>query len=177
MPLNPFGALPLFAGAAWCGIRLLQTSSAGPLERSRDVTAVCAMLAAFLYCIGRGHDNNILNISPFMLLVAVRAFSRPENGKDINLDLVRLAVASVAAIMGFSNWWSYPFSSGSPSGYAVLAPAMTVLASPLEAVAKSVNNPAGSLVSFFLSSTRPATGLYPAFRAASGKIRMACHQQ
>jgi len=137
MPLNPFGALPLFAGAIWCGMRLLQTPPVDQVERQRDVTAVCAMLAAFLYCIGRGHDNNILNISPFMLLVAVRMLGRPSAAVS-----ARLAVASVAAIIGFSTWvGGHPFTGGSPSGYAALAPVLKPADSDVDKIAAAVGNP------------------------------------
>ncbi len=138
LPLNPFGALPFFAGVVWFGVRLLQTPPADPVERQRDVTAVCAMLAAFLYCVGRGHDNNILNISPFMLLVAVRMFSRSSE----HAAQSRLAIASAAAIIGFSTWvGGHPFSAGGPSGFDALRPALVKADSDVDKIAAAIKNP------------------------------------
>jgi hypothetical protein len=105
LPPNPLGSVWFFIFAMVAGISaaalLLKGKDAGRGVASLFV-CLLALFAVFSYYVGRSHDNNILNIMPFLVLVlaAVESFAPiPALSRS-----ARVALASSLALVLFFGW-------------------------------------------------------------------------
>lgn len=108
-PANPFGPLWL--------VVIIALMAVGKLMR-RDLhntgtlfACLIAMLAVFSYYLSRSHDNNILNLLPFVLLVALCLLSqgakttRPVDAFSHGFSLIfMLSVTVFVAVFNFGVW-------------------------------------------------------------------------
>jgi hypothetical protein len=125
LPPNPLGSVWFFAFAMVTGI-----SAAAILLKSKDAgrgfaslfVCLLALFAVFSYYVGRSHDNNILNIMPFLVLVvvAVESFAPiPALSRS-----ARVALASSLALVLFFGWSAWRQTS--PVDYANSGPAASM---------------------------------------------------
>jgi len=113
LPIDPKGAIWFFGFTLISGL----IAAALSLGNSNDEASfagifVCllALYATFSYYIGRSHDNNLLNLMPFLVLVlaAVRAFSRSATLSRS----AHVALASVLALTPLFGWSAHNQPSG-----------------------------------------------------------------
>jgi hypothetical protein len=80
LPINPAGAIWFFAAALVLGLAALYWTlrlSGNSREFRQAFLLVLLAYATFSYFLGRSHDNNLLNILPFQMLVLLAAFRAP----------------------------------------------------------------------------------------------------
>ena len=103
LPANPTGPIWLaLAAAALLAIAQLRADA-----RGIRVGFVCLMglLAVGSYYLGRSHDNNVLNLLPFVVLALTAALAI--GLKDIGSGFAQIALAGVVAYVatfGFDSW-------------------------------------------------------------------------
>jgi hypothetical protein len=103
LPANPTGPIWLaLATAAAVAVAQLQADA-----RGIRVGFVCLMglLGAGSYYLGRSHDNNVLNLLPFVVLALTAALGI--GLKDVASGFAQVALASVVALLatfGFESW-------------------------------------------------------------------------
>jgi hypothetical protein len=108
LPINPFSDTLLLVGIFGLGGWLLVRRAPDPISARRDRVAVFLMFAATSYWLGRSHPNNICNLMPFQVLVALRVLDRP--GKPSALaHVTELGVAISVAALALSPWHSVPY--------------------------------------------------------------------
>jgi hypothetical protein len=121
---NPLGSFWFFAFTMIAGIGtaalLIRNKNAGG-EFASLFVCILSSFAVFSYYIGRSHDNNILNLAPFLVLVLASIQSFAPNAALSRSASVALA-SSLAAVMffGWSTWrqtsWSdYANADGAAS--------------------------------------------------------------
>jgi len=118
--LNPPGPLPIdFNGTIWFFISLVALAfinnwqifkqSGNTALFRRGFLLLLLAYSTFSYFLGRSHDNNILNIAPFMLLVLLHCFSTSAAHTSR-----AIATALLAALIGWSStfgWYAWHPSS------------------------------------------------------------------
>jgi hypothetical protein len=105
MPINPRGTIwfSLACMICWCAAWTLSPRAAMRDDHARASWLVALLcLATFTYYLGRSHDNNILNLLPYLalLLFATRAIT-PVGA------LRTLATTLLAALIGWSTAFGY----------------------------------------------------------------------
>lgn len=104
LPINPSGAIWFFGMAVVAGImgvhRQLQTSS-DSRQTHNVIILLLASYAAASYFLGRSHDNNLLNISAFFLLLALAV-----------RELRQMVLLRTAACGLIAAWLAYPVLMG-----------------------------------------------------------------
>jgi hypothetical protein len=127
-PPNPLGSFWFFAFTMIAAI-----SAAALLIRNRDASGefaslfVCilSLFAVFSYYIGRSHDNNILNLMPFLVLVLVGVQSfAPVSALSRSGGV---ALAATLACVIFFGWSAWRQTSWSDYGNADAAAAMSYI--------------------------------------------------
>ena len=101
LPINPSGAILFFIAVLALGLAALYSTlrlSGNTREFRQIFLLVLLAYATFSYFLGRSHDNNLLNLLPFQLLVLLVAFRAPI------ADWVRTAAAVLlASLIGWSS--------------------------------------------------------------------------
>jgi hypothetical protein len=114
LPIDPKGAIWFFGFTVISGLIAAALAIRNRTdEASFAIIFVCllALCATFSYYLGRSHDNNILNLMPFLVLVlaAVRAFSRSATlSRSAHVTL-----ASVLALTPLFGWSARHQAAGS----------------------------------------------------------------
>lgn len=101
MPINPHGAIWYFLLATVIGVSTLLHSwhrTGDTVSFRRGFLVQLLSYSTFSYFLGRSHDNNLLNIMPFVLLVLLNAISTADNKI--------LSRASVVLTATFIGWFS-----------------------------------------------------------------------
>ena len=113
--LNPPGEMPIgYGGALWFFIATIGLGAwvnwrsfrqAGNTRDSRQ-GLVLLLLAyfTFSYFLGRSHDNNVLNLLPFMLLVLLYAWARSEGFAHALAAGLLASLLGWLAVFNWSNW-------------------------------------------------------------------------
>jgi hypothetical protein len=114
LPIDPKGAIWFFGFTVISGLVAAALVIRNKTdEASFAIIFVCllSLYATFSYYLGRSHDNNILNLMPFLVLVlaAVRAFSRSATLSRT----AHVALASVLALTPLFGWSARQQASGS----------------------------------------------------------------
>jgi len=101
LPINPSGAILFFIAVLVLGLAALYSTLrlSGNTREFRQILLLGLLAyATFSYFLGRSHDNNLLNLLPFQLLVLLVAFRAPI------ADWVRTAAAVLlASLIGWSS--------------------------------------------------------------------------
>jgi hypothetical protein len=101
LPINPSGAIWFFIAVLGLGLAALYSTlkiSGNTREFRQIFLLVLLAYGTFSYFLGRSHDNNLLNLLPFQLLVLLVAFRAPI------ADWVRTAAAVLlASLIGWSS--------------------------------------------------------------------------
>ena len=108
MPINPHGAVWFFIFVTIIGIGTLMQlwSRAGDtLSFRRGFLVLLLSYGVFSYFLGRSHDNNLLNIMPFVLLVLLNAISTAE-GKLLPMASTVLSATFIGwlSLFGWQAW-------------------------------------------------------------------------
>lgn len=108
IPVSPFGTVWFFGCAlvaAFIGLALHLRNTPPTRPTKNLVISLLAAYGASSYFLGRSHDNNLLNISVFfvILLLAVRAMARPQPLRMAACGMLACLIAYVALING-SMW-------------------------------------------------------------------------
>jgi hypothetical protein len=114
LPIDPKGSIWFFGFTLISGLIAAVLSIGNKSDEASFASIfVCllALYATFSYYIGRSHDNNLLNLMPFLVLVlsAVRAFSRSTTLSRS----AHVALASVLALTPLFGWSARNQASGS----------------------------------------------------------------
>ncbi len=103
LPVNPMGPVSLaLAAAAAVAIAQLRADARGV---RLGLVCLVSLFAAGSYYLGRSHDNNVLNLLPFIVLALTAALAI--GLKDIAFGFVQVALAGVVALLatfGFESW-------------------------------------------------------------------------
>jgi hypothetical protein len=115
LPINPRGTIWYFVFSmalsvyvAWTGWRL--TGNATRFRRS--LTLQLLAFSTFSYFLGRSHDNNLLNVLPFIMLMLLDTLT---NAKGIfNRQAAAITLASLLAWLAVFGWgpWQEAYRSG-----------------------------------------------------------------
>jgi hypothetical protein len=101
LPIDPEGAIWFFISVLALGLAALYSTLrlAGNTREFRQIVLLVLLAyATFSYFLGRSHDNNLLNLLPFQLLVLLVAFRAPI------ADWARTAAAVLlASLIGWSS--------------------------------------------------------------------------
>ena len=116
----PPGRLPVMAlGALWFALAVLVLAgfalarSAAPAQRRALYAVMLAALAAFSYFLSRSHDNNVLNLLPWLiltLLAAQQALPVP-----VAAGFLRAALAGIVALTASINFHPWTLREGAAS--------------------------------------------------------------
>lgn len=100
-PINPYGGILYFILVTSIGIATLfhlwHKSGDTFIFRS-GFLILLSCYSVFSYCLGRSHDNNFLNILPFILLVLLHIISAINNKK---FYLYRISLTCLMALLGW----------------------------------------------------------------------------
>jgi hypothetical protein len=117
----PPGRLPVFPlGAVWLAsailllalVALICTGDRGSKRRSLQAVLLTA-LAAGSYYLSRSHDNNILNLLPFLILLLLAVqMARPSL---FNAGFIRATLAGIIALTASINFHAWTVAPGAPS--------------------------------------------------------------
>jgi hypothetical protein len=126
IPIKPFGAIWFFGSALAVGILGLQYRSRDPATERQNQNLAAVLLATYgasSYFLGRSHDNNLLNISVFfvLLLLAVRTLPQPRVLRVAASGMLACLIAY--AVLGNWSTWGEILKDG---GFAKFEPASTV---------------------------------------------------
>lgn len=95
MPINPRGAVWYFVAVATIGLFALVScyrTAGDTLSFRRGYLLQLLCYAAFSYFLGRSHDNNLLNILPFAMLVLLHAMTTVDSKMVASASVVLFAV-------------------------------------------------------------------------------------
>jgi hypothetical protein len=130
-PPNPLGSFWFFAftmAAAISAAALLIRNRNASSEFASIFVCVLSLFAVFSYYIGRSHDNNILNLMPFLalVLVGVQSFApSPALSRS-----ARGALAAPRAAVMFFGWSAWRQTSWSDYANADVAASMSYVRGP-----------------------------------------------
>lgn len=124
--LNPPGPLPINSGGTlWFFVAVLGVGTWANLRSFRregntaglrhGMALTLLAYSTFSYFLGRSHDNNVLNLLPFLLLVLLHAWSRtPAFGRSLAAGLLA-GVLGWLSVFGWGAWnsaaqaWAQPW--------------------------------------------------------------------
>lgn len=108
LPINPSGAILFFLAVLALGLAALYSTFrlAGNTREFRQIfLLVLLAYATFSYFLGRSHDNNLLNLLPFQLLVLLAASRAPIAGWARTAAAVLLAsLIGWSSVFGWEVW-------------------------------------------------------------------------
>jgi hypothetical protein len=108
LPINPAGAIWFFAAVLVLGLAALYSTlrlSGNNREFRQAFLLVLLAYATFSYFLGRSHDNNLLNLLPFQMLVLLVAFRAPIAGWARTAAAVLLAsLIGWSSVFGWDVW-------------------------------------------------------------------------
>jgi hypothetical protein len=108
LPPNPFGPLAMVVILSLVALRRLFHD--GAVDSGMLYACLLTMIAAFSYYLSRSHDNNILNLLPFVLLVAfavVRPSQKTPQPRAFDVSfatLVPMATIMFLALFNYELW-------------------------------------------------------------------------
>jgi hypothetical protein len=105
LPINPFGAILFFITVLALGLAAL-CSTLRLLGNTREFRQIFLLVllaySTFSYFLGRSHDNNLLNLLPFQMLVLLVSFRAP-----LPAWARTTAVALLASLLGWSSLFGW----------------------------------------------------------------------
>jgi hypothetical protein len=108
LPINPSGAILFFVAVLMLGLAALYSTLrlSGNTREFRQIFLLLLLAyATFSYFLGRSHDNNILNLLPFQLLVLLVAFHAPIAAWARTAAAVLLAsLIGWSSVFGWDAW-------------------------------------------------------------------------
>jgi len=102
------GSMWILFGAFLLGIYCLGTEE-DLEERRRHLLALYGLLGASLYCLGRSHSQNFVNVMPYLVIVAYRFFGLTETGRvflAIRGQILTCLLLGVVFVHWPSNYWN-----------------------------------------------------------------------
>ncbi len=112
LPVNPRGSIWFFVFTITAGISAavwLIRSRSHDREFANVFVCLLSLYAVFSYYLGRSHDNNILNLMPFMVLVLIAVQNSP--GSSALSHGAHVALASTVALVAFFGWSAWHVAS------------------------------------------------------------------
>jgi hypothetical protein len=103
LPVNPTG--PIWLALAAAGVVAVAQLRADARGIRLGFVALMGLLAAGSYYLGRSHDNNVLNLLPFVVLALTAALGI--GLKDVACGFAQVTLASLVALLatfGFESW-------------------------------------------------------------------------
>ena len=143
LPINPFSDALLLAAVLALGGWLLWRGAPDPVTARRDRIATFLLFAAASYFLGRSHPNNICNLMPFLVLVALRVLDRPAAGRSALTQATRFGVAASAAALALSPWHALPFNPHVRLDIHALVADFPTLEPDIERIRQQIANPGG----------------------------------
>lgn len=110
LPMNVDGPLLLLVGTLALGIWSLRHREPHTEPYHRDLVVLSLLFATTSYYLGRSHDNNVCNLLPFMLCVALRALACSKLvGNEQFRRLIALGIAGAIGVFTLSPFQLVPF--------------------------------------------------------------------
>lgn len=155
LPIIPVGNTLLLLAMFGLGVWLVARPAADPAAARRDRVAVALLFATASYFLGRSHPNNVCNLMPFLLLVALRALDRPAGEVPPLTAAVRLGLAGSAAALALSPWRILPYDPRVSLDLAAVVASQPALEPDIEAIRAHLPNPDGlGIADFSETDTR-----------------------
>jgi hypothetical protein len=154
LPINPFSDALLLIAVFGLGGWLLVRRSPDPVTARRDRVIVFLLLATTSYWLGRSHPNNICNLMPFLVLVAVRVLDRPGQPSTL-AKIAELGIATSVAALAMSPWHAIPYDPRIAVDIRALTGDFGSLEPDIEQIRQQIPNPGGlGIADFGESYTR-----------------------
>jgi len=109
LPIDPFSNVLLLAAVLGLGGWLMARSNPDPTGARRDRTIIALLFATVAYYLGRSHPNNINNLMPFVVLVALRALDRPMSERSVVARLTAFGLAASVGTLATAYWPWKPY--------------------------------------------------------------------
>jgi len=108
IPIDPHGAVWYFVLSGFVGVLsllVLWRKSGDTVSFRQGFLVLLLGYSVFSYCFGRGLDNNMFNIMPFIVLILLHVMTTAEN-KDLRRTSVMLAAALLGwlPVFGWQPW-------------------------------------------------------------------------
>jgi len=100
---NISGVMWALLGSFVLGIVSLRKSKT-PDEARDALVSVTGLMAASLYCLGRSHDQNMLNVMPFLVVVVCVFIRHADPNKPLDGIWGTQMVAAIVAVLFFIGW-------------------------------------------------------------------------
>ena len=146
LPIDPFSDALLLAAVlglgGWLMVRLLPD----PVTARRDRTATVLVFVAASYWLGRSHPNNVCNLAPFLVRVALRALEGPTGARSLFADVTAFGLATSVAALALSLWHSVPYA---PRATVNIHTLRTFAEPDIERIRGQIANPEGPGVADF----------------------------
>lgn len=143
LPIDPFSDALLLVAVLGLGGWLMVHVSPDPVTARRDRTATFLLFAAASYWLGRSHPNNICNLAPFLVLVAMRALDRPSGDRSLLADVTDFGLAASVAALTMSPWHSVPYDPRATVDIQAVVAKFDSLEPDIERVREQIPNPEG----------------------------------
>jgi hypothetical protein len=155
LPINPFSDALLLAAVLGLGGWLMVRVSGDRVTARRDRTSTFLLFAAAAYWLGRSHPNNICNLAPFLVLVALRVLDRATSHRSLLADVTAFGLATSVAALAMSPWHSMPFDARVAVDIHGLVVEFPTFEPDIEQIRRQIANPEGlGIADFGPSYTR-----------------------
>jgi len=152
LPINPVSDAMLLVAVLLLGGWLMVRVSPDPLTARRDRTATVLLFATASYWLGRSHENNICNIAPFLVLVALRVLDRPAGTRSLLADVTSFGLATSVAALAMSPWRPVPYDPRATVDIHAVVADFGSLEPDIERIRRQIANPQGLGIADFGSS-------------------------
>jgi hypothetical protein len=155
LPIDPFSDSLLLAAMLGLGAWLMIRVPGDPVTARHDRVAIALLFATASYWLGRSHPNNICNLAPFLVLVALRVLDRPKGTPSLVADAMVFGLATSVASLAFSPWRSLPYDPRWTVDIHAVGAQFRSLEPGIERVREQIANPHGlGIADFGPSYTR-----------------------
>ncbi len=152
LPIDPFSDALLLAAVLGLGGWLMVRVSPDPVTARRDRTSTFLLFAATSYWLGRSHPNNICNLAPFLVLVALRVLDRPTDHRSLLADVTSFGLSTSVATLALSPWHSIPYDVHATIDIHAVVAEFPSFEPDIEQIRGQIANPAGLGIADFGSS-------------------------
>ncbi len=142
LPINPISDFVVLAGTLGLGAWNVYRQPSDRLAFRQDLVITSLLFASTSYYLGRSHPNNICNLMPFIVLVALRSLDGKAPSTLPGMPrLAILGISAVTAALMLSPWYYPPFQHGFSVDTERLAAAAARLDSDMIDIRSRIANP------------------------------------
>lgn len=142
LPVNPFSDFIFLAGAMGLAAWNIYRPPINVSSFRCDLVASSLLFATVSYYLGRSHPNNVLNLMPFIVLVALRTLDAQNTSVSPCLPrLTIIGLSSAIGVLTLSFWLYVPFQHGFSLGSAPVAEAVAMRSNDQADIRSRIANP------------------------------------